>query len=73
MFMVFYSMTCGHVSDDMFFLAAGFNMSEIKLWSLTEKRLFNTRPCSSSQIKLGIHVDDFDLETDTNRVLYVDK
>lgn len=62
-------MTCGHVSDDMFFLAAGFSTSDIKLWSLTEKRLPNPKPCSSSRIRLAVDIDEPELETENNKIL----
>lgn len=55
-------MTCGHVSQDTFYLAAGFNTCEIKLWNLTETKLVNHKPCSSSRVRLAVDLDDSDSE-----------
>lgn len=67
----YFSMTCGRVSDDAFFLAAGCSTSEVRLWSLTEKKLLSHKPCLSSRIRLAVDLDESEIETDNFNPVYV--
>lgn len=64
-------MSCGYVSDDTFFLAAGFSSSEVRLWSLTENKFVNHKPCLSSRVRLAVDIDESESETKNKNIVYV--
>ncbi|EEB15358.1 WD-repeat protein, putative [Pediculus humanus corporis] len=62
------SITCGQISEDTLYLAAGLSTSELQLWSLTENKRLSKKPCSSSKIRLAVDIDDSTVETESKNI-----